>query len=43
MNTFRIRPKVEAAGGRFEISATTSDGNGIFMIREDGKLWKERS
>lgn len=42
-NAFGIRPKVEAAGGRFEISAAASDGKGIFYIREDGKLWKERS
>ncbi|WP_178024561.1 carbohydrate-binding family 9-like protein [uncultured Paenibacillus sp.] len=43
INAFRIRPKVEAARGRFEISAAASDGKGIFCIREDGKLWKERS
>lgn len=41
--SFRIRPTIEAADQRFEISAPASDGRGSFYIREDGKLWKERS
>ncbi|MEN1985943.1 carbohydrate-binding family 9-like protein [Paenibacillus hubeiensis] len=36
-----ITTEVVAADRLFQISAATADGNGKWIIREDGKLWKE--
>lgn len=36
-----IATEVVAADRLFQISAATADGNGKWIIREDGKLWKE--
>lgn len=36
-----IATEVVAAERLFQISAATADGNGKWIIREDGKLWKE--
>ncbi|MCM3782421.1 carbohydrate-binding family 9-like protein [Neobacillus mesonae] len=38
-----INPVVYAGDRLFEISAVTADGAGKWIIREDGKLWKERN
>ncbi|WP_339272968.1 carbohydrate-binding family 9-like protein [Paenibacillus sp. FSL W8-0426] len=36
-----ITTEVVAADRLFQISAATADGNGKWIIREDGKLWKD--
>ncbi|MEK5058394.1 carbohydrate-binding family 9-like protein [Paenibacillus shunpengii] len=36
-----INPEVYAAKHLFQITAAAADGSGTWIIREDGKLWKE--
>lgn len=38
-----INPEVYAADRLFQISAATADGTAKWIIREDGKLWKEKN
>ncbi|WMT39463.1 carbohydrate-binding family 9-like protein [Paenibacillus sp. D2_2] len=36
-----IAPTIETTRSLFQITARSTDGKGIYCIREDGKLWKE--
>ncbi|HEY4391112.1 MAG TPA: carbohydrate-binding family 9-like protein [Paenibacillus sp.] len=36
-----IVPTIETTRSLFQITAPSTDGKGIYCIREDGKLWKE--
>lgn len=40
-DSWSIDPVIETTRSLFQISAASSDGEGIICIREDGKLWRE--
>lgn len=40
-DTWSIDPVIETTRSLFQITASSTDGEGVYCIREDGKLWKE--
>ncbi|KKO53901.1 carbohydrate-binding family 9-like protein [Paenibacillus sp. DMB20] len=40
-DSWTVDPVIETTRSLFQITAPSSDGEGVFCIREDGKLWKE--
>jgi hypothetical protein len=41
-DSWSIEPVIETTSSLFQIKAPAADGQAVFCIREDGKLWKER-
>ncbi|MEY9092312.1 carbohydrate-binding family 9-like protein [Paenibacillus sp. RC84] len=39
--SWNIVPQVETTARSFQICAASADGKAVYVIREDGKLWKE--
>lgn len=40
-DAWTIEPVIETTSGLFQIKAPSADGQAVFCIREDGKLWRE--